>query len=465
MFIGIVSAKFDLSEFLWYYIRKFRGTYQNISCAERKDFYMNIKRILGLLLAFCLIFSIGASAKTIEFTIGSADMYVKDDVIEAKTIDAVPYIKNSRTMVPVRVISENFGAEVSWDDASRKVTVKSGETTIELTIDSDTALVNGAPTTLDTPAVIKDGRTMVPLRFVGEALGKNVEYVDASKQILITDHPSAITVDGYGVSMDDLEIALKYIAYVPGDITESVLSALDYFTQVIPIANEAKANGVYLNESQKKELTDSVMNDKDFYYSSILTAPLIKVLSDNLLARTYMDTLLEQYPIGDESIADFYNQAYVRAKHILILTCDPQTGEPFSEDKLSEAKKQIEDISAKLKEGADFDTLMWEYCQDPGISSDPEGYVFTVGEMVPEFEKAAFDLKEGEISDIVETSYGYHILKKEPLPEISEYIKMIIENSIVSELSNRIMQGLTDAADIKLVTPIETMIEEFSYLG
>ena len=87
---------------------------------------MNIKRISGLLLAFSLLFSIGASAKTMEFTIGSSDLYVKDSVIEAKTIDAVPYIENSRTMVPVRVISENFGADVAWDEAARKVKIKSG---------------------------------------------------------------------------------------------------------------------------------------------------------------------------------------------------------------------------------------------------------------------------------------------------------------------------------------------------
>ncbi len=426
---------------------------------------MNIKRIIGLLLAFCFLFSIGASAKTMEFTIGSTELYVKDAEIESKTIDAVPYIENSRTMVPVRVVSENFGAEVDWDNDARKVTITSEDKTVELTIDSNVALVNGEEKTLDTPATIKDGRTMVPLRFVGEALGKNVEYVDASRQILITDHPSAITVDGYGVSMDDMEVALNYITFTPGNIEESVMDALDYFVNVVPVANAAKANGIFLNESQKKELTDSIMNAKDMYYSSTLTAPLIKVLSDNLIVKTYLDTLLEQYPIGEENINDYYNQAYVRAKHILILTQDPQTGEDLSKTEQAKAKSKIEDIAKRLKKGEDFDALMNEFGQDPGIMQNPEGYVFTVGEMVPEFEEASFKLKEGEVSDIVETSYGYHIIKKEPLPPASEYIKTLIENEIKNELSSRIMGGFTEKADIKLVTPIEDMVEELSYLG
>jgi len=96
----------------------------------------------------------------------------------------------------------------------------------------------------------------------------------------------------------------------------------------------------------------------------------------------------------------------VRAKHILILTEDPQTGEALSKKEQANAKKQIEDIAKKLKNGEDFDALMNEYCQDPGIIQNPDGYVFTAGEMVPEFEEAAFALKEGEISGIVETSYG-----------------------------------------------------------
>lgn len=424
---------------------------------------MKIKRITGMLLVIMLFCNISAFAKTVELMIGSENMYVSDDKIDALTVDAPPYIENSRTMVPVRVVSESFGADVDWNEAERKVTIKLDETTVVLTIDSTAATVGSEEKTLDTPAVIKDGRTMVPLRFVSEALGKNVEYVDASKQILITDQNPVMTIDNSFVSLEDLDVALKYITYSQEEnAEESVLNALDYFVSFVPVANAAKENGFSLNESQKKELTDSVMNDKEEYYSLFLTAPLIKVLSDNLLAKSYMDSLVSEYEISDDYLNQIYSDTYVRAKHILILTEDPQTGEALSEKEKAQAKKEIEDIAKKIKNGDDFDALMNEYGQDPGIEYYPDGYVFTYGEMVKEFEDAAFALKDGEISDIVESDFGYHIIKKEPLPQLDEYTKLIIKNNFVTDLTNRIFQGIAEKASIKLVTPVEELMKIFS---
>lgn len=74
-------------------------------------------------------------------------------------------------MVPVRAIAEALGAEVKWDGASRKVTIVRGGRELVLTIDNPKATINGKTFTMDTRPVIRQGRTMVPLRFVGELLG------------------------------------------------------------------------------------------------------------------------------------------------------------------------------------------------------------------------------------------------------------------------------------------------------
>lgn len=96
------------------------------------------------------------------------------------SFDQPPYIANGSTMVPFRAIAEALGAEVEWDPAVQKITIM-GDKTVELTVNSTIARVNGASVTLDNPAVISGGRTMVPLRFVGEALGAKVNYTSLVK--------------------------------------------------------------------------------------------------------------------------------------------------------------------------------------------------------------------------------------------------------------------------------------------
>ena len=122
---------------------------------------MKTKRI-ALIMAVIMAFGgVSSFAKTLEFTIGSENFYVSEGSVEKKALEAAPYTENSRTMVPVRAISENFGAEVSWNDGEQKVTIVSGDTTVELIINSDIAKVNGEEKKLDTPAITVNGRTMV----------------------------------------------------------------------------------------------------------------------------------------------------------------------------------------------------------------------------------------------------------------------------------------------------------------
>lgn len=101
--------------------------------------------------------------------------------------DVAPYIKNSRTYVPIRFIAEELGFDVKWDAKTKKVTMSDGKSTVELTIGSKTMLVNGKKVKLDAPAEIKDQRTFVPLRAIAEAFGKKVEYSNDYRAVCIGD--------------------------------------------------------------------------------------------------------------------------------------------------------------------------------------------------------------------------------------------------------------------------------------
>lgn len=90
--------------------------------------------------------------------------------------DVAPFIEAERTMVPLRVIGENMNAVVHWDAGAKQVTVVQDEQNIVLKVDTKEALVNGETVELDAPAVVRNGRTFVPLRFVGETLGCTVDY-------------------------------------------------------------------------------------------------------------------------------------------------------------------------------------------------------------------------------------------------------------------------------------------------
>ena len=100
--------------------------------------------------------------------------------------DQKPFINcDSRTMVPVRFISQELGATVSWNANTQTVNINNRGTAINLTIGSKIASVGSGQVTLDTSAEIVNSRTMVPLRFVSECLGAKVEWVQATQTINI----------------------------------------------------------------------------------------------------------------------------------------------------------------------------------------------------------------------------------------------------------------------------------------
>jgi foldase protein PrsA len=128
-----------------------------------------------------------------------------------------------------------------------------------------------------------------------------------------------------------------------------------------------------------------------------------------------------------------YNQPGVRVKHILIQLPEDQQKEfnkLVGEQKAAEAQKYLDEklktiypraqeVLSKSKKGEDFEKLIKDYGQDPGMIANSEGYtVKQNGQFVPEFEEASLKLKKGEISNLVQSSFGYHIIKAyEIIPE------------------------------------------------
>jgi len=98
----------------------------------------------------------------------------------------MPVIENGRTLVPMRAIFESLGAQILWDDATKTVTGTKDSTSVVLTIGNTVAKVNEKETPLDVPASILNGRTMVPVRFISEALGCKVDWADNTKTVIIT---------------------------------------------------------------------------------------------------------------------------------------------------------------------------------------------------------------------------------------------------------------------------------------
>lgn len=111
--------------------------------------------------------------------------------VDGQVLDlpAAPLTANGRVLVPMRPIFEALGAEVLWDGTSSTVSAVRGWDVVRLTVGSRQAYVDGRVVTLDSPPVISNGRTLVPVRFVGEALGAAVEWEPSSRVVTVTTPP------------------------------------------------------------------------------------------------------------------------------------------------------------------------------------------------------------------------------------------------------------------------------------
>ncbi|PTQ54591.1 MAG: copper amine oxidase domain protein [Hydrogenibacillus schlegelii] len=110
-------------------------------------------------------------------------VYVNGELL---AFDVAPKVENGRTLAPIRAIAEALGLTVTWNEQTREVTLANGEKTITLQIGNPTARVDGQAVALDAPPTVERGRTLVPLRFVSEALGAGVDWVPEGQVVAVT---------------------------------------------------------------------------------------------------------------------------------------------------------------------------------------------------------------------------------------------------------------------------------------
>lgn len=138
--------------------------------------------------------------------------------------DSQPEIKDGRTMVPIRAVSEALGADVGWDAAARQVTLVRAGVTIVMTVGSETAYVNGEAVEMDVAPYIKDGRTLIPARYVAEFFGQKVDWDGETYTVSITEDKSVVgesNLERWAIPMGAIQLGLnesshRWFAYKRG---------------------------------------------------------------------------------------------------------------------------------------------------------------------------------------------------------------------------------------------------------
>ncbi|UHR03409.1 copper amine oxidase N-terminal domain-containing protein [Peptoniphilus sp. GNH] len=151
---------------------------------------MKLRRFLFIFVLFALLLTGKAfAARDIKIVVRGNE--VKSDVM--------PLIKNGRTLVPIRVISESLGYDVFWDNAHREVQISKDAKRLTLKIDSKVISLsdgkNNDEISLDTPAKIIKSRTFVPLRAVAELFGEKVNWDDDNSTVFVGDTPAALSLE------------------------------------------------------------------------------------------------------------------------------------------------------------------------------------------------------------------------------------------------------------------------------
>lgn len=252
---------------------------------------------------------------------------------------------------------------------------------------------------------------------------------------------------------------------------------IDQMVNTALIAQAAEKDGLKPSdkevESSYNELRTTINSDEDLKKSAeelgVTDEFLKSQAKTNLLIQAYQNKFNEETKVSESEMEKYYEEnkdSYkvdeVEASHILIKTTDDD-GNAMSDADKKKAKAKAEKILKEVKNGGDFAELAKKYSEDPGSAENGGSLgTFGKGQMVEPFEEAAFSMEPGEISDLVETDYGYHIIKvTDKINETTSYeeakdgIKTQLLNNMYGEKIEELQKDAKIEKDTKVIDSAE----------
>lgn len=258
-----------------------------------------------------------------------------------------------------------------------------------------------------------------------------------------TDGLVMMTINGVEVPFDEWRYMYKYVdsAAYSSDTPSYWEDFPERFEEMLGVIDDqlleshwgvllAKENNISLTDEDREEIETHLQEQRDMFETeeayeqaleqSSITEDLLKrlieqqVICNRVYEELYNKEGAPKVPSDEEIKADI-DENYVRVYHVLVSNdhfADDEAYAGKSEDELKEAARAYaEELLAQLQDGADI-YEMAQSADDPGMIDNPDGYFFTYDYMVKPFEEASFALEVDELSGIVETDYGFHIIKR-----------------------------------------------------
>jgi peptidyl-prolyl cis-trans isomerase C len=289
--------------------------------------------------------------------------------------------------------------------------------------------------------------------------------------------PVVARVNGEDVKKEDFERMIHTIESragqpIPPDRRDEILrNALDQLVVYTLLSQEAKARGIKVEQSEidakmnelRQQFPDQGAYDKALKDRGMTSDSLRHDAVVDLSVNKLMDAEVATLPgPSDKEAREFYDknpdkfkqEESVRASHILIRV-DPNADAATK----AKAKAEIDSVLKQARAGADFAKLAQQHSQDGSAAQGGDLNYFSKGQMVPQFEQVAFSLKPGQISDVVTTQFGYHIIKVTdkkpartvPFEEAAAQIKQYLEQDRKRQHADAFIEGLKKKSKIEVL--------------